>query len=172
VTDYLGVIHFSDDSEPPEGTHWSTELADEAATLQLGAKLASCLKPGMRVYLRGELGSGKTTLIRGLLRALGFRGPVKSPSYSLVELYVISRLNLYHFDFYRFVEASEFEDAGLADYFGSDGICLVEWPERAGAALPPPDLELRFAYKGAAREVSIRTLGETGAPCLEMLRGA
>jgi len=166
------VIHFSNDtSQPPAGAHWSADLADEAATLRLGAKLAVCLTPGMRVYLRGELGSGKTTLMRGLLRRLGIRGGVKSPSYSLVELYVISRLHLYHFDFYRFVDSSEFADAGLADYFSSDGICLVEWPERAGAALPPADLEIQFAYKGAARAVSIRALSERGAQCLETLRG-
>ena len=172
VTSYFRVIHFSNDSQPSAGAHWSADLADEAATLQLGAKLASSLKPGMRVYLRGELGSGKTTLIRGLLRSLGIRGGVKSPSYSLVELYVTSRLNLYHFDFYRFVDPNEFADAGFADYFRSDGICLVEWPERAGAALPPADLEIQFAYKGAARAVSVRALSERGARCLEILRGA
>jgi tRNA threonylcarbamoyladenosine biosynthesis protein TsaE len=173
MTDCFRVIHSLDDSQPPAGLHWSADLPDEAATLQLGAKLASCLRPGTRVYLRGELGSGKTTLIRGLLRGLGIRRAVKSPSYSLLELYVVSRLNLYHFDFYRFIDPSEFADAGFADYFGGKGICLVEWPERAGAALPPPDLEFQFAYKdkGAARAVSVRAFTETGAQCLGILRG-
>lgn len=124
----------------------------------------------MRIYLSGELGSGKTTLIRGLLRGLGIQGGVKSPSYSLVELYAISRLNLYHFDFYRFIDPREFAEAGFAEYFQGDSICLVEWPERAGATLPRPDLELALAYQGAARRVSIRALTETGAQCLGILQ--
>lgn len=124
----------------------------------------------MRVYLRGELGSGKTTLVRGLLRGLGIRDSVKSPSYSLLELYVVSRLHLYHFDFYRFTDSSEFADAGFAEYFRGDGICLVEWPERAGAALPPPDMEFQFTYEGATRAVSVRAFTETGAQCLGILQ--
>jgi tRNA threonylcarbamoyladenosine biosynthesis protein TsaE len=164
------MSHFSNDSHAPVPAHWSADLADEAATLQLGASFAPCLKPGMRIYLRGELGSGKTTFVRGLLRSLGVESAVKSPTYSLVELYVISRLNLYHFDFYRFIDPVEFRDAGFADLLGSDGVCLVEWPERAGAALPRPDLEVALAYSGAARAVSIEALTEAGARCLEILR--
>jgi tRNA threonylcarbamoyladenosine biosynthesis protein TsaE len=141
-------------------------LPDEAATARLGSKLAKCLKPGMRIYLRGELGSGKTTLIRGLLRSLGFLGGVKSPTYTLVELYVVSRLNLYHFDFYRFLHSREFEDAGLADYFHGQGVCLVEWPERAGNALPPPDLELGLSYKHKGREISVKAHSVAGERCL------
>jgi tRNA threonylcarbamoyladenosine biosynthesis protein TsaE len=153
-------------------SHWTADLPDEAATARLGGKLAKCLKPGMRIYLCGELGSGKTTLIRGLLRSLGFQGGVKSPTYALVELYVVSRLNLYHFDFYRFVNFNELADAGLADYFHGDGVCLVEWPERAGDALPPPDLEFALAYKGAARDVSVNALSEAGVQCLKNLQSA
>lgn len=126
----------------------------------------------MRIYLRGELGSGKTTLVRGLLRSLGVRSGVKSPTYSLVELYVTSRLNLYHFDFYRFVDPDEFRDAGFADYLGGDAVCLVEWPERAGAALPSPDLEIALAYKDAGRTVAVRAFTAAGARCLASLRGA
>jgi tRNA threonylcarbamoyladenosine biosynthesis protein TsaE len=126
----------------------------------------------MRLYFRGELGSGKSTLIRGLLRGLGIQATVKSPSYTLVELYVISRLNLYHFDFYRFLDAHEFEDAGLADYFHGDGVCLVEWPERAGDALPEPDLEITLAYSDGGREVSAHARSETGERCIEKCRGA
>src|SRR5213592_4396070 len=118
------MTHPPDHSQPPVKAHWaSIHLPDEGATAGLG--------PGMRIYLRGDLGSGKTTLIRGLLRALGVKDTVKSPRYALVELYVVSRLNLYHFDFYRFLDAREFEEAGLADAFRGEGVCLVEWPERA-----------------------------------------
>jgi len=147
-------------------------LPDEGATAALGAKLAAGIAPGMRIYLRGDLGSGKTTVIRGLLRALGVKDTVKSPSYALVELYVVSRLNLYHFDFYRFLDAREFEDAGLADYFRGAGVCLVEWPERAGEFLPRPDLELTLAYAGAGREISVEAYSAAGERCLAESKGA
>jgi len=126
----------------------------------------------MRVYFRGELGSGKTTLIRGLLRGLGTLEKVKSPTYTLVELYVTSRLNLYHFDFYRFLDESEFEDAGLADYFRGEGVCLVEWPERAGNALPEPDLELTLAYSGSGRAITAHAHSPAGKRCLAACESA
>jgi tRNA threonylcarbamoyladenosine biosynthesis protein TsaE len=145
-------------------------LPDEAATTRLGERLAECLAPGMRVYLRGELGSGKTTLVRGLLRGLGHPGRVKSPTYTLVELYTVSRLNLYHFDFYRFRDPKEWRDAGLDEYFDSDGVCVVEWPEKAGDALPPPDLELVLARAATGRDVIVRAASETGERCLTKLQ--
>ena len=128
--------------------------------------MAVCIVPGLRIYLRGELGCGRTTMIRGLLRALGVRENVKSPTYTLVELYVVSRLNLYHFDFYRFLSSSELDDSGLADYFHGQGVCLVEWPERAGAALPRPDLEISLSYAGTGREISFTGHSEAGARCI------
>jgi tRNA threonylcarbamoyladenosine biosynthesis protein TsaE len=124
----------------------------------------------MRFYFRGELGSGKSTLIRGLLRGLGVKTPVKSPTYTLVELYVVSSLNLYHFDFYRFLSPHELADAGLADYFDGEGICLVEWPERAGGALPEPDLEFTLSYSGAGRALSANARTSTGERCLAFCR--
>jgi tRNA threonylcarbamoyladenosine biosynthesis protein TsaE len=123
----------------------------------------------MRLYLCGELGTGKTTLVRGLLRALGFRGRVKSPTYALVELYVVSRLHLYHFDFYRFVDPKEWSDAGLSEYFASDGVCVVEWPEKAGGTLPPPDIELTLTHADKGRDVRIRSLSESGQRCVTRL---
>lgn len=150
-------------------SHWSAELDDPEATARLGARLASCIKPRMRLYFRGELGSGKTTLIRGLLVALGVTGRIKSPTYALVELYVVSRLNLYHFDFYRFMDAREFSDAGFADYFEGEGVCLVEWPERAGNALPRADLELTLTYAGSGRAVVAHAHSKPGEKCLERL---
>jgi tRNA threonylcarbamoyladenosine biosynthesis protein TsaE len=147
-------------------------LDDAPATTRLGARLAACVEPGMRLYFRGELGSGKSTLIRGLLRGLGVQARVKSPTYTLVELYVISRLHLYHFDFYRFLDAREFEDAGLADYFQGDGVCLVEWPERVGNALPRPDLEVVLDYADSGREISARAYSAAGERCLASCRNA
>jgi len=124
----------------------------------------------MRIYLRGELGSGKTTLVRGLLRSLGVRSGVKSPTYSLVELYVTSRLNLYHFDFYRFVDPDEFRDAGFADYLGGDAVCLVEWPERVVALLPPADVRVRLvAPPRGGRDATLDADTDRGRRCLTAL---
>jgi tRNA threonylcarbamoyladenosine biosynthesis protein TsaE len=144
-------------------------VGDAEATTRLGSRLAPCVRPGLRLYFRGELGSGKSTLIRGLLRGLGVQARIKSPTYTLVELYSVSRLNLYHFDFYRFLDEREFADAGLADYFRGDGVCLVEWPERAGNALPQPDLELTLAYSGTGRKISARAHSPAGERCLACL---
>jgi tRNA threonylcarbamoyladenosine biosynthesis protein TsaE len=144
-------------------------LQDEAATLALGASLASALSPGLTIGLRGDLGAGKTTLTRGLLRGLGFQGKVKSPTYTLVESYVISGLYLYHFDLYRFVDPEEWDAAGFRDYFNRESVCLVEWPERAAELLPVPDLEIRLAVQGAGREATICANTERGMQCLERL---
>ena len=133
------------------GPESSLELADEPATLRLGAALAGGMAPGRVLHLSGELGSGKTTLVRGLLRELGHTGRVKSPTYPLVELYVVSRLNLYHFDFYRFKDRSEWLDSGFREYFNAQTACIVEWPERAGEPLPSPDLAVRLEIAGSAR---------------------
>jgi tRNA threonylcarbamoyladenosine biosynthesis protein TsaE len=141
-------------------------LPDEAATLALGAALAGALRPGLIVYLQGDLGSGKTTLVRGLLRALGHAGSVKSPTYALVELYCISRLDLYHFDFYRFERAEEYLDAGLDEYFAGAGVCLVEWPERAGAYLAPADLRVGLRIDRAARLAQLEAGSDAGRACL------
>ncbi len=121
-------------------------LADTQATERAGAALARVLEGGTLVTLHGDLGAGKTTLVRGVLRALGWEGPVKSPTYSLVEYYPFSSLYLYHFDFYRFADPSEWETAGLSDCFRDDSACLVEWPERVAGLLPPPDVALALAH--------------------------
>ena len=102
------------------------DLPDEAATQGLGEKLAKTMQPGLVVFLDGDLGAGKTTLARALIRALGHNGPVKSPTYALVEVYVVSSLYLYHFDFYRFESAEEFLDAGFDEYFNAASVYLIE----------------------------------------------
>ena len=145
------------------------ELPDDGATRSLGAALAAGLSPGLCVYLRGELGAGKTTLAQGLLAALGHPGRVKSPTYTLLELYTLSSLNLYHFDFYRFRDSNEWRDAGFSDYFGSDGICLVEWPEKAGDELPRPDVEIILRVHAQGRIARIAALTVAGAKCCESL---
>jgi tRNA threonylcarbamoyladenosine biosynthesis protein TsaE len=147
-------------------------LPDEDATLQLGAALAPGVAPGRVLHLRGELGSGKTTLVRGLLRALGQSGRVKSPTYGLVELYPISSLNLYHFDFYRFEDRSEWLNSGFRDYFNPDTACIVEWPERAGDLLSPPDLEIRLEFAGAGRRAFCSADTPAGQSWLSQLSSA
>src|SRR3954466_4946049 len=141
-------------------------LPDEASTLDLGARLASGVVPGRVLHLSGDLGAGKTTLVRGLLRALGYSGRVKSPTYTLVELYPLSRLNLYHFDFYRFEDRTEWLNSGFREYFNPDAACLVEWPERAGALLPPPDLRVSLAFEGAGRAASVDAHSPSGGDWL------
>jgi tRNA threonylcarbamoyladenosine biosynthesis protein TsaE len=142
-------------------------LPDEAATLALGQRLAACLQPGLKIYLHGDLGAGKTTLVRGLLRGLGYAGRVKSPTFTLVETYNLSSLYLYHFDFYRLRDPGEWRDAGFREAFGGDAICLVEWPERA--ALPAPDLCIHLAHAGEGRRVRLAGHGARATGCLEHL---
>jgi tRNA threonylcarbamoyladenosine biosynthesis protein TsaE len=144
------------------GAESSLELADEAATLRLGAALAAGVAPGRVMHLSGELGSGKTSLVRGLLRALGHTGRVKSPTYPLVELYVVSRLHLYHFDFYRFKNRSEWLDSGFREHFNAQTACIVEWPERAGGLLPPPDLAVRLEIAGSGRRAWLSAASPRG----------
>ena len=130
-------------------------MPDETATLRLGAALAAGAANGLVLHLEGELGSGKTTLARGLIRALGHPGRVKSPTYALVEPYSLLRLNLYHFDFYRFKDRSEWLSSGLREHFNPQSLCIVEWPERAGALLAPPDLEIHLDYDAQARSATL-----------------
>ena len=128
--------------------------------------MAPALRPGLVVFLQGELGAGKTTFTRGILRGLGYLGKVKSPTYNLIELYKISRLYLYHFDFYRFNNPHEWEEAGFRDYFNADSICLVEWPEKADGLLPQADL--KFIFKVAeGRNVEIQADTEAGKLCVK-----
>lgn len=142
-------------------------LPDEVATLAFGAALIPVLQPGMVVTLEGDLGAGKTTLVRGLLRGLGYGNKVKSPTYTLVEVHAVSGLNLYHFDFYRFNEPEEYLDAGLDEYFQGDGICLVEWPDKAAPYLPSPDLCIRLCVDGDGRRAEVHAASERGALCLK-----
>jgi tRNA threonylcarbamoyladenosine biosynthesis protein TsaE len=143
------------------------DLPDEDATLALGAALAAGIEPGASIYLRGELGAGKTTLARGVLRALGYAGPVRSPTYTLVEVYELSRLHLHHFDFYRFHDPREWIDAGFRESFNGRNVSLVEWPEKAAGLLPPPDVEIVLAASGSGRNASLLASSPTGIHLLE-----
>lgn len=121
----------------------------------LGGELAGRARPGMVVHLEGPLAAGKTTLVRGFLRALGHRGAVRSPTFTLVEPYELCGRRVYHFDLYRIVDAEELEYLGLRDYFDGEAICLIEWPERGAGLLPAPDLRVRIAIEGERRRVEL-----------------
>jgi len=132
------------------------DLPDEAATLALGASLARRLiGGGACVYLEGDLGAGKTTLVRGLLRGLGHEGAVKSPTYTIVEPYELGGVHIYHFDLYRLGDPEELELIGVRDYFSSDSLCLLEWPERGAGVVPSPDLTITLAVNGRGRKATL-----------------
>ena len=145
------------------------DLPDEAATLALGGRLGRALVAGLSIWLSGDLGAGKTTLTRGVLRALGFVGRVKSPTYTLVELYPISGFNLYHFDLYRFADPAEWDEAGFREYFNPASVCLVEWPEKAVGFIPAPDLGIDLDFRDEGRVARIAALTEEGRACIERL---
>jgi tRNA threonylcarbamoyladenosine biosynthesis protein TsaE len=144
-------------------------LPDAAATAALGKALAKGAAPGRVLHLRGDLGAGKTTVVRGLLQALGYAGRVKSPTYTLVEPYTLSSLHLYHFDFYRLRDRAEWISTGFRDYFNAQAMCVVEWPERA-EALSLPDLELRLEFSGEGRHAALRAHSAAGEAWLSSLQ--
>jgi len=150
-------------------------LADEAATARFGDALALALQAqraqlqahGFVLGLHGDLGAGKTSLVRALLRALGVRGSVKSPTFSLLEPYVISSLHFYHFDFFRFSTPDEFAATGFRELFGPGSVCLIEWPERATGRLPAPDLSIELYVLDDGRDARCAAWSEAGAKCLQ-----
>ncbi|NIP13825.1 MAG: tRNA (adenosine(37)-N6)-threonylcarbamoyltransferase complex ATPase subunit type 1 TsaE [Pseudomonadales bacterium] len=133
----------------------STFLPDAEATLAFGRDLAARLKPGDLVLLHGDLGAGKTTLVRGILAGLGHRGSVKSPTYTLLEPYELTSCMVLHFDFYRIGDSRELEFIGFDELMDADAIKLVEWPERAADRLPPADLEISLRVEDEGRRVEV-----------------
>jgi tRNA threonylcarbamoyladenosine biosynthesis protein TsaE len=144
-------------------------LPDEAATTAFAANFADTLQPGLVIYLRGDLGAGKTTLVRALLHKLGYAGRVKSPTYTLVERYEATGLHLRHFDLYRFRDAEEWEAAGFRDEFDGCNVCLVEWPDQAAGLLPTADVSITFEILQDGREIMLHAYTEAGKKCLHAL---
>lgn len=145
-------------------------LDDEARQVALGERLGRALKGRGRVYLEGELGAGKTTLTRGVLRAYGHVGAVKSPTYTLVEPYELESARIHHFDLYRLGDPEELEFIGGRDLFDDDTLCLVEWPSRGEGWLPVPDLRITLSLAEVGREALIEACTARGEQLLASLR--
>lgn len=147
-------------------------LADEKATIEFGQMLAKYCQAefpetGLNIYLHGDLGAGKTTLIRGLIQYFLPQVKVKSPTYTLVEDYDVEQnksllKHIYHFDLYRLGDPEELEYLGGRDYFSSDSLCLVEWPERGEGWLAKADLEITLKYQADGRAVEVQSFSESG----------
>ena len=144
-------------------------LEDEAATAAFAARLAKNLKAVRLIALSGDLGTGKTTLVRALLRTLGYAGQVKSPTYTLVEPYEINSRPVYHFDLYRLAHPDELEYLGFTDYMESDALCLIEWSERASGALPDADLKISLSHLKLGRQLSILAGTPSGEDVCQLL---
>lgn len=145
-------------------TTYCIELKNEHDTLKLGRQIAHGIEASEEklvvVYLSGTLGAGKTTLTRGVLAGYGYHGKVKSPTYTLVENYELASRRVYHFDLYRLGDPEELEFMGIRDFFTEDAsgkpvVCIIEWPERGGAILPRPDLDLVIGVQGEGRRADL-----------------
>ena len=163
-------------------TAFELKLQDEGATARLGEALAAFLMAtgsGLFIYLSGDLGAGKTTLVRALLHALGVEGPIKSPTFTLMEPYVAllqqaSGINqnvslyCYHFDFYRFTDPREWLEAGFREHFDEHALCLVEWPEKAAGEghLPEPDVAIDLFADGDGRRATLHATTSRGQACV------
>ena len=137
-------------------------LADEQAMSDFGARIARITGGHGLIFLEGNLGMGKTTLSRGIIRGLGHVGAVKSPTFTLVEPYEIGDIRAFHFDLYRLVDPEELEFLGIRDYFEDDALCLIEWPEKGAGFLPKPDLTITISPQDSGRSLKILSQGSRG----------
>lgn len=151
---------------------YSENLQDEAATIAFGKLLGEHCAGGARIFIKGDLGAGKTTLCRGILRAFGYEGAVKSPTFTLVEPYELTQQSIYHFDLYRLGNPNELEYIGIDEYFQAQNLCLVEWPERAADTLPPGDVEVLLSVSGKSRYILLHGMTVLGEAVCQKVFGS
>lgn len=149
-------------------------LPNEDATIAIGTGLAQVLlsnekQRGLVVYLNGDLGAGKTTLTRGFVRGMGHKGNVKSPTYTIVEPYELTKWRVFHFDLYRLADPEELEYMGIRDYFNDDCCCFVEWPEKGTGLLAKADLSINIAYQDEQRVIELQAVSEHGEQVITAL---
>lgn len=145
-------------------------LRDESEQVAFGALLGQACQGDGVLFLQGTLGMGKTTLTRGILKAYGHEGAVKSPTYTLVEPYEIGQAKVYHFDLYRLADPEELEYMGIRDYFEEQTLCVIEWPDKGQGMLPVPDIELTLNKEGDGRKALLVSQSVKGAEILNRLR--
>ena len=145
-------------------------LKDVAATERLGATLANVLPDGLVVFLQGDLGAGKTCLVRGVLRGLGYQGAVKSPTYTLLEEYSLAGKEIIHFDLYRLSDPEELDLIGIRDYFNAKASCFIEWPQRGQGFLPRADLQIQISLDGDGRLARISSSSDSGMKVLKSIQ--
>lgn len=150
-------------------THFVIDLPTSSASALFAGRLAACLTSPLIITFRGEIGAGKTTLIRAMLRALGVASAIKSPTFSLVESYQTTQFYVHHFDLYRISDESELEYIGFRDYFADDAVCCIEWPERVSNGIGRVDVDFSLRMKGRGREVHGHALSDEGVAILKNL---
>ena len=147
------------------------DLPTELASEKQAAGIAACLVSPLVLTFSGEIGTGKTTFIRAMLRSLGVHSAIKSPTFSLVESYQAGPLQIHHFDLYRIHDEAELDSIGFRDYFSANAVCCIEWPERAPRYLSCVDVGFSLGLKGAGREMQIHAFSSAGAAVLSCLAG-
>lgn len=148
------------------------DLPDEQMSLQIAERFAHVVFSPLVLGFSGEIGAGKTTFIRAMLRTLGIQGSIKSPTYTLIESYVANRLHIHHFDLYRIHEEFELEFLGFRDYFTNEALCCIEWPERFQSSFDCIDILLRLTSKGHGREMHMMAKSPRGEDVLSLFSGA
>ncbi|AMA65153.1 tRNA threonylcarbamoyladenosine biosynthesis protein TsaE [Candidatus Arsenophonus lipoptenae] len=144
-------------------------LDNEKKTVTLGYQLANICTQNLILYLYGDLGSGKTTFSRGFIKGKGYQGYVKSPTYTLIETYLLPFSTIYHFDLYRLNDPEELEFIGIRDYFNSHSICLIEWPNKGNGMLASPDLNIYLLHNNNMRQVRLISVSTYGYSLLKKL---
>ena len=160
----------TNNSSPSTIKHYlSSEQETEAFGKELGSRITQ-LNTGIILWLEGDLGAGKTTLSRGVMRAFGHSGAVKSPTYTIVEPYQFGEQKLYHFDLYRLADPEELEYLGFRDYLDQDSCSLIEWPSRGQGYLPNPDMRVNLSVAAPGRNVEVQALSPKGQQLLDQLQ--